>query len=245
MNNVSHIYGLTLAGVTVNICLHFKQNYYYFKKYLHPPVAGLNALEIGQYEKAVIVQGYPENLHGCLAERRILTVLVSDALLSYHRLIFHSVAVQINKQIWLLAAPSGTGKTTQYLNLKTLYPQKIIVLCGDNPVLQFKDNNTILVHPSPWKGKEGYGNEFSGRLTGIVMLEQGQDNHLCFIPTQKSVVPIFRQFNTFLKTEEQVHQLLNLERKLLEMVPVLHFKNTGSLESSRILYDYLTNYYDE
>lgn len=173
-------------------------------------------------------------------EMKMLAPLVSDMLLRYDRMIFHSVALYMLKGTWLLAAPSGTGKTTQYLNLKELHPE-IQVICGDNPVLQFRQN-LIEVHPSPWNGKENIGSDLTGILSGIILLKQGQENIIEPLSKEDAVLPVMNQINTFMKTEETVHMVCRLEEQLLKKIPVWKFINTGTKESSEMLYKYLKQY---
>ena len=56
-----------------------------------------------------------------------------------------------------LAAPSGVGKTTQLNLWWQLYPGEITIINGDKPALQFQENGPILVHATPWRGKEALG----------------------------------------------------------------------------------------
>jgi len=41
---------------------------------------------------------------------------------------------------WLLAGPSGVGKSTQIKSLQSLEPGAFGVICGDRPVLELRED---------------------------------------------------------------------------------------------------------
>ncbi len=229
-----------MAGIRMNCRFHSWKMPEFFRKYLVPPLPSEQIIEVGNYEEAVSLNQFGRPVQGIDLEEKVFAALVSDALMPYDRLIFHSAAIIIKEKAWLLAAPSGTGKTTQYRNLKKLYPDKVDILCGDNPILIFEGDDRILVHHSPWNGKEGFGTERTAELAGIIFLEQAKENDLLPLPSKKAVIPAFEQIQTFLKTEEQVRKLFELERRLLETVPLYLLRNRGDMASSKILYSMIT-----
>ena len=125
---------------------------------------GGDAVCVSSVERDIYISQFPKEQWGPNAEYKSLIGLVSDKLMLSDRLIFHSVAFALRGRAWLLTAPSGTGKTTQYMNLKKLYGDEIRIICGDNPVLHFMQDGTIMVHPSPWKGKEKLGSNLTAPL---------------------------------------------------------------------------------
>ena len=151
----------------------------------------------------------------------------------------------MEKTAWLITAPSGVGKTTQYQNLKQLYGEEIQIICGDNPVLHFQGHNIIRVYPSPWNGKENYSGNLEGDLAGIILLTQERKNKIYKVSPEEAVIPIFQEINTYARTPELVHQMFQLEEKLITSVPVWKFENNGTLESSRMLMDSLRNYVEK
>lgn len=191
-------------------------------------------IQVSDYEKQVYLQAYPENPWDAQAESKTLLGIASDALLEYNRLLMHAVAIRIENQVILISAPSGTGKSTQYRNLKQLYGESIEILNGDNVALHFQENQ-IVVHSTPWKGKEGYGKVGQGKLAGIIFLKQSKKDKIQKMELSKAVYPIFHEIHTYAKTEESVHQLFKLEKQLLTTIPIYQFENTGTLESSKVL----------
>ena len=120
---------------------------------------------------------YPEG-GAAYAEMMELCPRVSDALLPFGRLVFHALAFEWRGRVWLLTGPSGAGKTTHYLRWKLRYGEELRLLNGDKPLLEIPPEGAITVHPSPWYGKEGMQQYFSGPLGGIILLEKAAENRM-------------------------------------------------------------------
>lgn len=160
-----------------------------------------------------------------------------NRFLLYERCLFHSVAICVDDQAFLITAPSGTGKSTQYCNLKTLFGEKIRLICGDKPILEFQDSGDIIVHPSPWRGKERWKGSGPAKLAGVVYLEQGLYNEISPMFVPDAVVPLYTQFLYQPETETQLRQVASMLDSILRQVPVWKLINTGDLESTRLTYD--------
>lgn len=235
-------YTLHLAGQMVNCAFQYPQNVKLCREFILSRYNGSAAVGVTEIERQIYREVYPEDEWGCEAESKSLLCLVSDELLYYDCLLFHSVAILWHGKAWLITAPSGTGKTTQYRNLKELHGDEIQIICGDNPVLHFQSDGMIMVHPSPWKGKEGYGSMQTGPLGGIIWLQQEKYNKIALLPLNEAVYPIFHEINTYAKTPERVHMLFQLEQRMITSVPIWKFENTGTLASSEMLIQCLTDH---
>lgn len=160
-----------------------------------------------------------------------------NRLLPYDRCLFHSVAICVDDRAWLITAPSGTGKSTQYRNWKALFGDEVRLICGDKPILEFQDFGDIIVHPSPWRGKERWRGSDPAKLAGVVYLEQGLYNEISPMAVPDAVVPLYTQFLYQPETETQLRQAASMLDRILRQVPVWKLINTGDLESARLTYD--------
>ena len=212
----------------------------FFKDFIVESAECMNVIRVGTYEVDQYLQQFPGSAWDAYAEYKCLLNLASDAMMNQQQFLFHSAAIIIDNQVWLLSGPSGIGKSTQYRNLKTIYGDRIGVVSGDYPVLVFEDDS-IAVFPSPWNGKENWGSMDTGKLAGIILLKQSRVNRFSTLSAEEAVVPVYKQINTYAKTEEQIHLVADLEERLITSVPVWSFENTGDLESSRILYEHILN----
>lgn len=171
-------------------------------------------------------------------EYRIMISETARELLRFGACIFHSVAFVYRGRAWLLTAPSGVGKTTQFLNWQRQHPGEIEMICGDMPVLAPEEDERIHVYSTSWCGKENMGNkELTAPLAGIVLLEQGGENRISPLPPSDCVMPFFRQFVVLPETEEQCLALTGLMSKVLESVPVWKLVNLGDAASTEMLRD--------
>ena len=164
--------------------------------------------------------------------------LTSRYLLRYHCCIFHSVSFVYKDKAWLLSAPSGTGKTTQYMNLKKMYPDEITMISGDMPLLEVKENQ-IYVHHSPWNGKEGIGNQITAPLGGVICLKQGEENIIKTLTPHEGIIPVLREFRTITETNEEMISMTEMAGCMFRNYPVWLYTNTGDCESSEILKNHL------
>lgn len=168
-------------------------------------------------------------------EYRCLIELTARRLLHYGCCIFHSVSFFWRDRAWLLTAPSGVGKTTQFLNWQRLYPGEITMISGDMPVLEGREDGSVWVNPSTWNGKEDLSSRITAPLGGIVLLEQGCENRIRPLPPVEGIVPLFAQFMAFPETEREILEMTGLLNKMLLAAPAWKFTNLGDDASTELL----------
>lgn len=173
-------------------------------------------------------------------EHALLVLSASRFLLPRGRIVFHAVALRARGRAWLLTAPSGTGKTTQYLLLKRLYPEAIEIISGDKPILELREDELPLAHPSPWPGKEGYQGSSPGAVCGIVLLKQAEDNEIVRLAPRDAVFPLYREFLYSPENETDARMAAAIEEQLLHTVPVYEFRNRGDEASAHLLFGLLS-----
>ena len=160
-----------------------------------------------------------------------------DELLKYNRCIFHGAVFLWRGKAFIFTAHSGTGKSTQLFNWEKLYGDEIKIMNGDKPVL-YSESNRVMVYPSPWKGKEGLGDDsLSAPLGGIIILEQGKKNQIERLIPQKSIPQLFRRILFTVETEESVHRAAAMIEAIVMNVPVWKLINTGDSDSAELTYE--------
>lgn len=163
---------------------------------------------------------------------------VCDALLPYGRILFHGAAILWRGRAWIFTANSGTGKTTQYMLWKLCFGEEIQILNGDKPLLEFREDG-IIVHPSPWRGKEALGSQQSAPLGGILLLEQSTKNSMCRLRAKEAAGPLLTQLLFTRKNTDDVRAACALEERLLAQVPVWLLQNRGDAASAALCRDTL------
>lgn len=168
-------------------------------------------------------------------EYRCLISVSARYLLRYKACVFHAVAFSWRGKAWLLPAPSGTGKTTQYLNWQRLFPGEIEMISGDLPILEAREDGSVWVYPSSWNGKENMYGAPAAPLGGLVLLEQGKEDRMLPLPPQEAVIPLLQQFMVLPETEEEILQLASLLERMLLAAPCRRFVNLGGDPSTVLL----------
>lgn len=172
-------------------------------------------------------------------EFNLLLEHICNLFLPYDRCLFHGVAICVDDRAWLITAPSGTGKSTQYRLWKELYGDKVRLICGDKPILEFQSFGDIIVHPSPWRGKERWPGSGPARLAGIVYLERGEYNSIRRMSVSEAVVPLYTQILYQPEDETELRQAAAMLDRILRQIPVWKLVNIGDEESARLTYETL------
>ena len=171
------------------------------------------------------------------AEFNCLLEEAADYLTLNNSTIYHGVAFIYENGAYILTAPSGTGKSTQYRNLRTMYGPGIRIINGDKPALGWSPDGQIIVYPSPWTGKERWAGKDKAPLHGLILLEQGHKNIVKAMDMQEAVLPVMEEFIYTARSKESVHTVCRIADSMLRRTPLYRFINKGDAESSAMLYD--------
>ena len=176
-------------------------------------------------------------------EFQCLMLATGNTLLAHNRALFHGAAFIWNGKAWIITAPSGIGKTTQLRHLCTCFPGEVEVLNGDKPFLECREDRSVWVHSSPWRGKEKLGKpDLHAPLGGIILLERGDCNEIIRLSAEEAVRPLFVEFVSFPECEEQIKGQAQILRQILNSVPVWKLVNVGDEDSARITLQNLESY---
>lgn len=229
---MNEVYEARLAGHPLRYAFRYPETRRYFRSWLKPcggEAEILAAPEDIARAHALIPQENAEDY----AEFKALIGLTGRALLRRGCSIFHAAAFLWRDRAWLLTAPSGTGKTTQFMNWRRVLPAEITMISGDMPVLALAEDG-VTVHPSPWNGKEDIGSFLSAPLGGTVLLEQGAENRMEPLPTREAIEALFSQFPFDPETEEEIRTMCRLLDEVLR-APVWKLVNRGDAASTELL----------
>ncbi len=182
----------------------------------------------------------PPDASDAFVEFRSLIGLTAKTLLQFECCVFHAVTFVWNGSAFLLTAPSGVGKSTQFFNWQRLFPGEITMICGDMPVLERRVDGSVWAHPSPWNGKEKLGSRLCAPVAGIVLLEQGKENRMSTLAAKDAILPFFDQFLVRPDTEEQIRSLTRLMDQMLRNVPLFKLVNLGDDASTVLLRETLS-----
>ena len=229
------VYQAEYAGHPVRYAFRYPKTSEYFRSWL-VPVPGeeydvMVTPEQIQRAYELMQMGNAEDY----AEYKALIGPASHYLLRFGCCIFHSVAFRWKGRAWLLAAPSGTGKSTQFFNWRRLFPGEIFMICGDMPVLETREEDSVWVHPTHWNGKESIGSTSTAPLGGIIVLEQGRENRIERLTSHQALIPVLNQFCGIPETEEDILKMFGILDRMLRGYPVWKLTNLGDDASTKLL----------
>ena len=226
------VFQANMAGRVVRFTFRDAQTRQFFRSWLRP--CGEAADLIASPEELAAARALMRETDPPAAvEFKALCGLTGRFLLRWDCCLFHAVAFLFQGRAWLLTAPSGTGKTTQFMNWRKLAASEILMISGDIPVLELREDG-IWVHPSPWNGKEAIGSLHSAPLGGIVLLEQGKENRIGRLSTREAIEALFTQFTFTPETEEEIRACCRIMEGLLAQ-PVWKLVNLGDIASTELL----------
>ncbi len=107
----------------------------------------------------------------------LFSALCKTVLYQFDGMYLHAGALMVQNKVFLFTAPSGTGKSTHLSLWKKQMGDRVTILNGDKPLLR-RQKGRIMVHGTPWQGKERWGENTKGELAAIYILQQSSQNSI-------------------------------------------------------------------
>ncbi len=231
---MSHqIYQINIADHALRYRFREDASALYFRRFLHPVESGQFDIAVSDEDLDYIGKWLP-NHSDVYLECKYLVYLTSLQLLQSDACIIHAAAFVWKGLAWLIAAPSGIGKTTQLAGWMRLLGEEVRIICGDMPVVTAQSDGTVRVWPSPWNGKEGWGGTVSAPLGGVIFLEQAEENSMELLAPGETVSRYFQQFACIPETKEQIWSLAALIDRFACAYPAWLLRNRGDRESTEL-----------
>lgn len=237
----SKIATIEVAETKININLLFEETAPRFGPFLCEFDADAQCIGISEQELAEAKHRYPEGIPDSVVEFNELMPKVSMLLLDLGMATFHGMAFIWNEKAWIFTAPSGTGKTTQFMLWKYQFKDEIRLLNGDKTVLRCEDDGSVTVFPSPWAGKESMSRMESAPLDGIIYLSQDSENSVEPINITDTPRLFSPQFIYNTPTDEEAKTLNRVFRAMISVASLWHLKNKGDLDSAKLAHDTILN----
>ena len=93
----------------------------------------------------------------------------------------------------------------------------------------------ILVHPSPWNGKENWHGAEAAPLGGIIVLSRGEENKVEPIRKRDAVIPVFAQVIQTCTKRETILKSAELTTRLLNGAPLWRMVSAEVPDSTKLL----------
>lgn len=226
---------LRLAKIPLRLKLSHGLDRRLYRGFIDPEAAdGTPVVSVSQADLDARRDLYPAEMSEMLLEYNELPGRVSEFLLEHGCCLFHGAAFLWRGKVYIFTAPSGTGKSTQYILWKEQLGDEMRILNGDKPILRQEDDGKLWVYPSPWQGKENMGSMLCGPLGGVIVLQQGVVNSVKQLSPAEAVVPLYLQFLFPGETADSVRRVCAMESRLIDQVPVWRMVNRGDQESAKL-----------
>lgn len=115
-------------------------------------------------------------------ERQIIYHKILEKIWLHSSVLMHGAVVSDNSSAYMFAGPGGVGKTTRGKLFIELHPE-FFFLNGDKPLVRVEKDRLIALG-SPWKGKEGFGENSEAPLKAVFLLERAEKtvvNEISFV----------------------------------------------------------------
>lgn len=229
----------TFAGAELLFAFHYRETAAFYGEALLPCSRGEHCIVIPSEDIALWQDRWriPDPAY---AEYVLSCSYAGDALMKENRAVFHGASFLWRNRAYLFSAPSGTGKTTQLRLWKSLYGSEMEILNGDKPILEVCQTGEILVHPSPWKGKENLGrDDIIAPLGGIIILRQDGQNSIVRVPPSEAAGKLFGRLYAAFSTEDDVLRAGRIMDHVFSRIPVWLLSNRGDEASAKLTYETL------
>lgn len=237
MNDRAYTYSLELAGIPLAAGFQYEKTADYLGAYVKGPAPDGEALKVGDWEWSIWPQtGKPSD---AFAEYSLFVYAASTALLPHGRCGIHAAAFRWRDRAWLIAAEPGVGKSTQVKTLQGLHPGEFSVICGDKPILERREDGSILVHPSPWNGKENWHGALAAPLGGVILLSRGDENVIELLPAKKAALPLYFSLIHSGETEDLIRAAADMASAILTYAPAWQMTTHHVPDSTHLLYEAL------
>ena len=98
-------------------------------------------------------------------------------------------------------------------------------------------SSAILVHPSPWNGKEDWHDAEAAPLAGIILLRRGEENRLEYMDPREAAVPVYAQVIQSAVRPDRIRKSAELVTALVQAVPVWRLTTHHPPASTELLLD--------
>lgn len=187
------MYNYEIAGVVFRADIRYEYTYNIMKDYLcedKEPEFTLTVSdeEIEQELRLTPYEVTPPICESTALYRKYIYVVMEK----YDAFFFHCSSVAVNGEAVLFTAQSGTGKSThRNLWLKN-FGDRVTVINDDKPIIRRIDGK-FYVCGTPWKGKEGKGENIRVPAKALCFLSRAEENSIGAIDTASVVARALNQ----------------------------------------------------
>ncbi len=160
-----------------------------FKVERKPPAFSVSVTEEDIDEELKMCE---TNVPRAYAEATCIHRQIARQLSRFDAFLLHSAVISCDGEGYAFAARSGVGKSTHISLWLKNFGDRARVVNGDKPILRLVDGK-FRVYGTPWRGKEGLGENTFSNLKAICFLERGETNQIVSMNSDEALIRLFSQ----------------------------------------------------
>ena len=94
---------------------------------------------------------------------------------------------------------------------------------------------SVIVHPSPWNGKENWRGAPAAPLAGLILLERGEKNKLVTLRPREAALEMYPHFLQTGRDEKNLIRVAALETRMLSAIPIWRLTTQEAPASTKLL----------
>ena len=161
---------------------------------------------------------------------------IADLLIEDNIIVFHSSAISVDGNGFLITARSGVGKSTHSKLLEQYIGDSFKYINDDKPLLKV-DADSFTIYSTPWNGKERRGNNISAPLKAIIFLNRGLTNTYRKIDNKEEIYIKMLSQIYLPKEKYKREKALKIADILLKKVNFYEINVTKDIESAKMTYE--------
>ena len=238
------MFRIKMADLLIEIQNHYKYVENMCKDYLAEAESGPVNLVVEVTEEAIMKEqreaSVPCTKDYC--ESICIYREISKHLISYDGFLMHGACIEMDGDVYVFCAKSGTGKSTHLALWKKHFGEKARIINGDKPILRWfgseanKDISNFVVYGTPWCGKEGWNINTSGSLKAICFLERGEKNEIHPIRSDETIKRLGHQI-LMPKTPYEMTKYLDMIDVLIRNTPCYLLSCNMEEEAAVVAYE--------
>ena len=115
-----------------------------------------------------------------------------EVLPSHGAFLIHGSALAVDGKAYLLAAPSGTGKSTQAALWRRAFGKRVTMLNDDKPLIKVTDSE-VLACGTPWDGQHHLSSNAMAPLRGVCLIQRSSTNSIVSLTVRDAYTRMLRQ----------------------------------------------------
>ena len=160
---------------------------------------------------------------------------IAEKMVEYDTLLFHGSTIAVDDEAFLFTATSGTGKSTHTRLWREAFGSRAVMVNDDKPMLILKDGR-VWACGTPWDGKHRLSTNVIVPLTGICILERGDENSVSPISAQEALPMILQQSYR----PKNMMKLLEMIEKLTVSTKFYRLKCNMNPDAALVAYNGMT-----